>query len=79
MIDSVDALKVLRHSAQLPVSQNEPPPCTDIGQSLPIDELQGDVDCSQTVNAVDALKLLRHLAQLSVSQNEPPPCPDIGT
>jgi len=29
--NSIDALKVLRHNASLPVSQNEPPPCDDIG------------------------------------------------
>jgi len=75
MIDAVDALDVLRHSAALAVTQNEP--CVDIDQPLPIGELQGDVDCSDTVNAVDALKLLRYSAALSVLQNDP--CPDIGT
>jgi CSLREA domain-containing protein len=37
--------------------------------------LQGDVDCSGTVNAVDALKVLRHNAGLSVAQT--PPCPPV--
>ncbi len=39
--------------------------------------LQGDVDCSGSVNAVDALKLLRANTALPVAQNEP--CVDIGT
>ena len=72
-VDAVDALKVLRHVAGLPVSQNEP--CPDIGSSVA--SVFGDVDCSSSVDAVDALKVLRHVAGLSVSQNEP--CPDIGS
>ena len=76
-VNSVDALKVLRHGAGLSVSQTEP--CVNLGDPLPNTELQGDVDCSNSVNSVDALKLLRHAAGLSVSQNEPPPCPDIGS
>jgi CSLREA domain-containing protein len=36
---------------------------------------QGDVDCSQGVDAVDALKVLRFAAGLSVTQTEP--CPDL--
>ncbi len=74
-VNSVDALKTLRHSAGLPVTQNEP--CTDI--ATPGVMTWGDVDCSGGVNAVDALKLLRHSAGLPVQQTEPPPCPDIGT
>ena len=34
-VSSVDALKVLRFVAALPVAQTEPPPCTDLGQVLP--------------------------------------------
>ncbi|HSP55954.1 MAG TPA: hypothetical protein VLS25_10245, partial [Dehalococcoidia bacterium] len=80
-VNSVDALKVLRDVASLSVSQTEP--CPDIGQGLlgiapqGIAPLQGDVDCSGSVNSVDALKILRFVAHLSVSQNEP--CADIGT
>ncbi len=72
-VNSVDALKVLRHVASLSVTQNEP--CDDINTGGP--PLQGDVDCSNAVNSVDALKVLRHVASLSVTQNEP--CDDIGT
>ena len=35
---------------------------------------QGDVDCSQGIDAVDALKVLRFAASLSVAQTEP--CPE---
>jgi hypothetical protein len=34
-VNSVDALKILRFAAGLSVVQNEPPPCTDLGQVLP--------------------------------------------
>jgi Tol biopolymer transport system component len=75
-VNSVDALKVLRHSAALSVTQNEP--CLNIGQSrLPpaVNWKVGDVDCSGVVNAVDALKILRAVAGLSVIK--PAECPDI--
>jgi hypothetical protein len=32
-VTSVDALKILRHVADLPVDQDEP--CTDIGEQIP--------------------------------------------
>jgi len=77
-VDPVDALRVLRHSAELSVIQTEP--CEDIGiDTLPNGEIQGDVDCSNSVNSVDALNILRYTIALSVSQFEPPACPDIGT
>jgi len=34
-INAVDALKILRYAAALPYTQNEPPPCPDIGTPLP--------------------------------------------
>jgi hypothetical protein len=71
----VDALKELRHVAELPVSQDEP--CPDIGDDVA--SVWGDVDCSGEVTSVDALKVLRFVAELPVSQTEPPPCPDIGS
>ena len=71
-INAVDALKVLRFIAGLPVLQNEP--CADIGASIAAG-LQGDVDCSGEVNAVDALFILRTVAGLSV--NIPQGCPAI--
>jgi hypothetical protein len=75
-INSIDALKILRHNASLSVAQTEP--CEDIEvDTLPNGELQGDVDCSGGVDAIDALKLLRNNAALPVAQNEP--CPNIGT
>jgi hypothetical protein len=77
-INSVDALKLLRYVAGLSYTQDDTPPCPDIGiENHPNGELQGDVNCSNTVNSVDALLLLRYSAALSVTQNEP--CPDIGS
>jgi hypothetical protein len=72
LVTSIDALMLMRFSAQLNVSQSEP--CPDIGGgAVPV---WGDVDCSGAVNSSDALKALRFLASLTVSQTEP--CPDIG-
>jgi hypothetical protein len=74
-VNSVDALAVLRHSASLPVSQNEP--CLDVGQPAPWGWAMGDVDCSGGVSSVDALKILRAVALLVVAL--PPGCdPIIG-
>ncbi len=63
-VDSVDALKELRHVAVLPVSQSEP--CPDIGTEVA--SIFGDVDCDDDVDAVDALKILRSVAALPISQ-----------
>ena len=74
-MDAVDALKILRHDANLSVTQNEP--CPDIGTMVLIDDVErhwGDIDCDDLVNPVDSLKTLRHDADLSVMQMEP--CPD---
>jgi hypothetical protein len=72
-VGSVDALKVLRHVASLPV--NNPETCPDIGAEVA--SFWGDVDCSDLVNSVDALKILRFVAGLTVQQVGE--CPDIGT
>ena len=76
-VNSVDALKVLRHSAGLPVAHSEP--CLDIGlpRVLPPPDnwLMGDVDCSGMVNSVDALKVLRAVAALNVAL--PIGCPQV--
>ena len=76
-VSSIDALKVLRFSAGLSVSQSEP--CLDIGVprllAPPDDWKMGDVDCSATVNAIDALKILRAVANLSVVK--PDSCPEV--
>lgn len=72
-VDSVDALKDLRHVAALSVSQTEPCPNIETQTGT---QLWGDVDCDGDVDSVDALKILRHVAALSVSQTEP--CTDIG-
>jgi hypothetical protein len=72
-INAVDALKLLRSSAALSVSQTEP--CPDIGENL-LPALFGDVDCSAAVNSVDALKVLRYNASLSVDQTLP--CPQFN-
>jgi hypothetical protein len=76
-VNSVDALKLLRFSAGLSVTQNEP--CTDIGAGpLTSGWMQGDVNCSgggTPVNSVDALLILRINAGLLVSL--PAACPPI--
>jgi hypothetical protein len=71
-VNSIDALKILRHNASLQVSQTEP--CTDLGQSTGSRD-QGDVDCNNAVNAIDALKVLRGVAGLTVQQE--PGCPSV--
>jgi Tol biopolymer transport system component len=74
---SVDALKILRHSAALSVAQSEP--CLDLGLARqlapPANWKMGDVDCSGTVNSIDALKVLRAVAGLSVAK--PVGCPEV--
>ena len=71
-VTSVDALQVLRHVADLPVSQK--PGCPEIGGALSAaiaaaeSGVFGDVDCDAAVNSVDALKILRYVAGLPVSQ-----------
>ena len=76
VINSIDALKVLRFSASLSVAQSEP--CTDIGEPIGSTFDQGNVDCSAgNPNSIDALKILRAVALLTVSQQ--PGCgPVIG-
>lgn len=74
-VTAVDALKVLRYTINLSVSQVEP--CTDIGAPTASGFKNGDVDCDNDVDPVDTLRLLRYIAGLSVYQIEP--CPDIGT
>jgi hypothetical protein len=71
----VDSLKVLRFASGLAYAQSEP--CEDIGvDTLPNGWMQGDVDCTNSVDSVDSLKLLRYVSGLAYTQNEP--CPDIG-
>ena len=72
-VDAVDALKVLRHVAGLPVSQS--PGCPAIVSAVA--SLFGDVDCGGDIDAVDALLILRHVAGLPVDQQ--PGCPAIGS
>ncbi len=77
-VDAVDALKVLRYVAGLPVLQTEP--CPDIGSTVTVDGVPrrwGDVDGDGDVDAVDALKILRHVVGLPVSQE--PGTPPIGS
>ena len=68
VVSSVDALKLLRHSVGLAVSQTQP--CPSIGDPVGAHPF-GDVDCSSVVNSADALKVLRYAAGLSVSQSQP--------
>jgi hypothetical protein len=77
-IDSVDALKLLRQGASLPVAQSIPcipisTAVTDGSATMPF----GDLDCSGAVNAVDALKTLRFNAGLLIVQLTP--CFSAGT
>ena len=72
-LNAVDALKLLRYTIALTVTQTEP--CDDPGTGGP--PLQGDVDCDADVDLVDSLRVLRYVAGFPVFQNEP--CPDIGT
>ena len=71
-VNSVDALQVLRHVADLQVNQK--PGCPEIGGALSAalvasaEDVFGDVDCNGNVNSVDALKILRYVAGLPVSQ-----------
>jgi len=75
LVNSIDALKILRSNASLSVSQSEP--CADIGTGASPNQM-GNVDCSAPtgVNSIDALKILRFNASLSYSQSNP--CVDIG-
>jgi hypothetical protein len=74
-VNAIDALKVMRHSASLPVAQNEP--CADIGALIGGEQVQGDVDCSNphAVNSIDALKILRAVSGLNVAL--PAGCPAV--
>jgi hypothetical protein len=76
-INSVDALKLLRHSAGLTVTQSEP--CADLGSGpLTSGWVQGDVNCSgggSPVNSVDALLILRAASALPFTI--PSSCPPI--
>ena len=78
----MDALKVLRQVAGLPVTQEEP--CPNIGSDVEVTEddtttirLWGDADCDGDVDSIDSLKKLIAVAGLPVIQEEP--CPDIGS
>jgi len=71
--DAVDALKVLRHVASLPVSPG--PGCPAV-ESQVAGHPFGDVDCDDDVDAVDALKVLRYVAGLDPGQL--PGCTAIG-
>ena len=77
LVNSIDALKVLRSNASLSVAQTEP--CANIGTSASPDigNVIGNVDCSTSgVNSIDALKILRFNASLPYTQTNP--CVDIG-
>ena len=75
-VSSIDALKILRYTAGLSVSQALG--CPLIGTVL--SQIFGDVDCGGIVNSIDALKVLRHAAGLPVQQIGPEPdsCTNIG-
>jgi hypothetical protein len=72
-VNSIDALKLLRHVAGLDVAQTDP--CPDIGTAD--GELFGDINCDGSITAVDALFVLRFVAALPV--NVPQGCRPVGT
>jgi hypothetical protein len=75
-INSIDSLKLLRHSALLSVSQSEP--CPNIGVEINANpEEMGDINCDANENSVDSLQILRHSASLPVTL--PQGCRRIGT
>ena len=78
-VNSVDALKVLRHAAGLSVSHDEPcpEPAATVNAGGIAEKPMGDVDCDGIINSVDALKVLRHRSGLPVAQTQP--CPAVGT
>jgi hypothetical protein len=73
VVTSADAIKVLRHVAELPIEQNEP--CPDPGTPVG-NRVMGDADCSGVLDSVDAILILRYAAGLPVAL--PPSCPPIG-
>jgi hypothetical protein len=77
-VSAVDALKILRYGAALPVGQTQP--CAALGTPVAPDLVVttpfGDLDCSGAVNSVDALKTLRWAAGFWLQQHHP--CPEIG-
>jgi Tol biopolymer transport system component len=73
-VDAVDALKVLRHVASLPLPPS--PGCPEM-ESEVTGHPFGDVDCDGDVDAVDALRILRYVAGLDPGQ--PPGCAPIGS
>ncbi len=80
-VNSVDALLLLRFTADLPVAQQSGCPFINGGPidgALPqsIEAVFGDMNCDGRVDSVDALKILRHAAGLTNSL--PPGCRAIG-
>jgi Tol biopolymer transport system component len=76
--DPIDALKLLRFDAGLPVDPG--PNCVAIGEEVDLSGVVfnwGDIDCDDLINPVDGLKVLRFDAGLDVAQNDP--CPSVGT
>lgn len=70
-VNVIDALKILQHTAGLPVQQSES--CPVIGSGATV---FGDVNCDGSVDAIDGLFILRHVAALPVDL--PAGCPEIG-
>jgi len=76
-VDSVDALKVLRNVAGLPIDQTGP--CHAVGASITVDGAArkfGDWDCDGNVTAVDALAVLLFVVNDPLT---PSGCPVVGT
>jgi hypothetical protein len=73
-VDSVDALRVLRHVAGL--GNNLPQGCEPLGRVAAAGGPKGDLDCDDDIDSVDALRILRHVAGLG--NNLPQGCPPVG-
>lgn len=76
-VDPIDALKVLRDDAGLPVAQAED--CPEPASNVTIDGdpgIWGDLDCGGSQTPTDALKTLRHDAGLPVTQEPGCPAPE---
>jgi hypothetical protein len=71
-VNSIDALKLSRHVAGMPVAQTEP--CPDVGTGD--GDVFGDVNCDGNITAVDTLFVLRFVAALPA--NLPQGCRPVG-
>jgi hypothetical protein len=72
-VNAVDALKLLRQVAGMPVAQTQPCPVIGAGDA----SIFGDINCDGNITAVDTLFVLRFVAGMPV--NLPQGCRPVGT